>query len=993
MTALPGLRLTRAFAGVSLVALLSVLALGLHAGLVRPFLWPGGIGLTLSGDTMTGGLAAPGRLRVARPPALDEAAGPLVVLEITTDGSAAGAGLAAGDAVLRIADGRGRVFDAGATLPDEAAAQLRLWREGYWLDRARPLTMTVAPAAGGPPREVTLAPVPAWALPADARRAWLAEHAGPLAQMAAFTLGAIVLIALGTSGATARLMTLALLFTAIGNGGSLAGTEGALPGVLRDLLVIFGWLVTPLAFPVIGLAVLYFPHRAPLLDRAPWIVPAIAALALPMLMVGGVSALVLLGVDAALGPLAWLAARGWIYDASFALALAANVAIVAEGIQRYRHSLDHTERRRIEIVVFTGVPAVFAYALKEGLPLVAGLAGVPLSLPLPLAALLQAIVLLPAFGLPYAVAVRHVFSPRTVLRRGLQYALARRTLSAVIVLPVAALVWSLIVNRDRPLADIILGQPLFYVITLALVGLGIRYRDAAQRWLDQRFFREAYDAREILLSLASRVPYETDPRELVSLVLTHVERALAPESLAVLAVIEGDTLVPVSSVHRETAPLPLGSGLVTLLQWSHEPLEVFLDDDRSPAARLPADDRQWLATTGTTLLVPIFAGGDGTPSLVGLIGLGQKRSEEPYTAEDRQLLSAIAAQMGVALNLTRLQRRATAPAAGTAITAAASTPTVRLAAPDTAGTVALSVLGSCPACLRCVDLSRLVCPDDGAGLVPVPSLPPIVDGKYRVDALVGRGGMGSVFRARDVRLDRDVAIKIVRADLLGSSEARARFRREAQIVARLQHPAIVAVFDYGTLPDGTAYLVMEFVRGEDFRGLLKRERRLEPGRLVPLLQAIAGGVQAAHDAGVLHRDLKPENVLLPASGAGPKVLDFGVAKVADGATDEVATFTAHATIVGTPAYMAPEQLRGGAIDVRADVYSLGVMTFEALTGTLPFGTGSLLDVGLQQASAAPSGADALPAALAPLVMRALALDPDGRPATPAAFADALFKAL
>ena len=144
--------------------------------------------------------------------------------------------------------------------------------------------------------------------------------------------------------------------------------------------------------------------------------------------------------------------------------------IVVEGIKRYRVNLDADERRRIQIVVFTGVPAVFAYALKTGIPLLFGLLGRPIELPWPIEALLQAIVLLPAFGLPYAVAVRHVFSPRTVLRRSLQYAFARRTLTALVVMPVVALVASLVQQRDQSLAMIVSGRPLFYLFFLAMLG-------------------------------------------------------------------------------------------------------------------------------------------------------------------------------------------------------------------------------------------------------------------------------------------------------------------------------------------------------------------------------------------------------------------------------------------------------------------------------------------------------------------------------------------
>ena len=210
----------------------------------------------------------------------------------------------------------------------------------------------------------------------------------------------------------------------------------------------------------------------------------------------------------------------------------------------------------------------------------------------------------------------------------------------------------------------------------------------------------------------------------------------------------------------------------------------------------------------------------------------------------------------------------------------------------------------------------------------------VVDGKYRVDAVIGQGGMGAVFRAWDLRLERAVAIKVVRADLLSDPDSRARFRRESQIVARLQHPSIVTVFDSGTLPDGAAYLVMEFVPGEDLRQMLKREGSLTPARTAALLQGIAAGVESAHQSGIFHRDLKPENILLPESGMGPKVVDFGVAKLTEqSGTTDGATITVGGTIVGTPAYMSPEQLRGEAVDGRTDVFSLGVMAYEMLTGT------------------------------------------------------------
>jgi predicted Ser/Thr protein kinase len=941
------------------VLVLAFVTFALQLVVLRPRLWPAGAGLILTGELIPS-LDPPRAIPRMRPPSARDVE-EVSVLAVQPGGEAERAGLQPGTRIATI---------------DDAESYLRAWRDGYWLGTDNPITIAQA----------GLNRVPVWNVDRSARTAWLRTHTGGLLHTAAFLAGALVLVVLSTRGMTASLMTLALIFTAVANGGSLMGVEETIP-FARETLVLFVWLATPITFPVIGLAVLFFPTRAEILDRHRWIIPGLAAAALPMLIISLVTAAFLIGADAALPALTWLSTHSWTYDLSFIIALAANVAIVIEGIGRYRNNQDANERRRIEIVVFTGVPAVFAYAIRVGIPMLSSLAGQPIELPWAIEAFLQAVVLLPAFGLPYVVAVRHVFSPRTVIRQSLQYALARRTLSVLIVLPIAALVISLIAERKRPLGDIILGQPIFFVITLALAVLGFRYRDSAQAWLDRRFFRAEYDAKEILVSLASRVPYETDPRELVAIVLTQLDSALHPESAAVLAG-DGDRLEVVSQLRSQVEPLPRNSGLITLLQWSDEPLEVFLDDERSPAARVPPVDRSWLEKSGAQLLVPISTGTGDARLLVGILVLGQKRSEERYTAEDRRLLSGIAAQMSVALDLSRLRRRADTRADGAPTLTPALTPTMIIGT----GAGAATTLLMCPACKRCFDTAAGMrrCPDDGEELQPVVGMPPVVDGKYRVDAVVGRGGMGAVFRARDLRLDRDVAVKIVRADLVADPEARTRFRREAQIVARLQHPSIVTVFDYGNLPDGASFLVMEYVRGEDLRHLLRREKALPAARAVELITGVALGVEAAHQAGVLHRDLKPENVLLPANGGGPKVLDFGVAKITANPGETGGTLTQGATIVGTPAYMAPEQLRGDKLDGRADVYSLGVMTFEALTGGLPFGVGSFIDIGIKQAAGANAiDTSRLPAPLAPVLLRALAFDRDERPGSPAALAAAL----
>jgi serine/threonine protein kinase len=418
-----------------------------------------------------------------------------------------------------------------------------------------------------------------------------------------------------------------------------------------------------------------------------------------------------------------------------------------------------------------------------------------------------------------------------------------------------------------------------------------------------------------------------------------------------------------------------------MLRWSDQPLEIFMHDPRSPARRLPSVEQSWIEQTGATLLVPVI-GNEGV--LVGAIVLGEKRSEEPYSEEDRQLLASIATQIGLAFDVARLRRGATPPDRdATSILPASAQPMVE-----------------CPRCGRCEEAGTSTCPSDGARMQPVSAVPRVVDNKYRIEQLLGRGGMGAVYRARDVRLDRLVALKVVRAELLGDQAARQRFRREAQIVARLQHPGIVSVFDYGTFANGGAYLVMELIRGEDLRRVLVREGRLDRERALKILFAVCAAIEAAHRDGVLHRDLKPENILLPGGDLPAKVLDFGVAKVMRdeqvtdvNAGDRGSLVTAAGIIIGTPAYMAPEQLHGLTPDARSDVFSLGVIAFEMLMGDLPFGRGSLADIVLAHArGVAPSLEASHGSALDKAVRAALNPDPDKRPPTVRAFAELLASA-
>jgi serine/threonine-protein kinase len=214
----------------------------------------------------------------------------------------------------------------------------------------------------------------------------------------------------------------------------------------------------------------------------------------------------------------------------------------------------------------------------------------------------------------------------------------------------------------------------------------------------------------------------------------------------------------------------------------------------------------------------------------------------------------------------------------------------------------------------------------------------VLDDRYRIEALLGEGGMGAVYVARHVHIGRKVALKVLHPEHCHGNDERERFRREAAVAVQLRSPHVVEVLDFGEDPSGRTYYAMELLEGESLRALLQRERRLSPERVVRLLRQLLTGLAAAHHAGVVHRDLKPENLWLEGAGAEQrlKILDFGIAKfLQPGANLDQ---TAIGTVVGTPEYLAPEQAVGGAVDARADLYATGILAFVLLTGRHPFDT-------------------------------------------------------
>ena len=257
----------------------------------------------------------------------------------------------------------------------------------------------------------------------------------------------------------------------------------------------------------------------------------------------------------------------------------------------------------------------------------------------------------------------------------------------------------------------------------------------------------------------------------------------------------------------------------------------------------------------------------------------------------------------------------------------------------------------------------------------------IIDGKYAVKALLGRGGMGAVYRAENTRIGKPVAIKVLLRGHRKGSDAEKRFIREARIAGSLGHPGIVEIYDLGTLENGVPFQVMELLEGQTLAERIKHEGALPIDELLDVAEQVLGALDVAHARGVVHRDLKPENVFLAHKGdkVVAKLLDFGISKAID---DETLSLTKTGMVVGTPYYLAPEQARGEAVDGRCDVWAMGVLLYEALTGRLPYRENNynklLVSILTTRPIAPRELRPAIPAAIEELILGAMAHDPAAR---------------
>jgi serine/threonine protein kinase len=299
----------------------------------------------------------------------------------------------------------------------------------------------------------------------------------------------------------------------------------------------------------------------------------------------------------------------------------------------------------------------------------------------------------------------------------------------------------------------------------------------------------------------------------------------------------------------------------------------------------------------------------------------------------------------------------------------------------------------CPSCHKDVEGHPPFCPLCGK---PLPNLAPpdpllgrTLGGKFKISKLIGEGGMGAVYVGEQAlgQHTRKVAIKTLHQHLSRDEKIRVRFQREVGTLATLEHPNTVQVYDFGTTDDGVLYIIMEFVLGRSIAEVLEKDGPMKADRVEKIIAQICGSLAEAHGKGIIHRDLKPDNIILT-ERAGQKefvkVLDFGIAKRSGEEDRNEAKLTQQGMVLGTPPYMSPEQFTGQPLDARSDIYSLSVMAYEMLTGTLPFDAKTPFEWATLHMTAAPKSIEAtpngaaLPASMRAAIMRALSKDKEHR---------------
>jgi hypothetical protein len=567
----------------------------------------------------------------------------------------------------------------------------------------------------------------------------------------------------------------------------------------------------------------------------------------------------------------------------------------------------------------------------------------------------------------YAIIVHRALDVRLIIRKAIRYALARSTLVFATAVPFVLLIGLVYSHRHESMASVTAGREGALLLMLTVTGGAvIVFRPRLFNGLDRRFFREQYDARSTLASLVDRARMVRDPFELTTIVPAEIDRALHLESASLLLLdAAGGVLATPTGAMR---PLAVGSSLAQRLSRRDDDM-VDIDWSRPETwmDAAPDHEKEWLLESNARLLL-LLRGRAGT--LLGVLALGEKRSGLPFSGEDLLLLRAVVQAAALAVENAALQASAATGNGAEAQTAAME----------------------CGHCGRVATPDRTRCVRCGAELEPS-VVPPLVAGKFEPIERIGRGGMGVVYRALDVALTREVALKTLpKAAPAGA----ARMRREARAMAAVSHPNLEVIYAVESWR-GIPMLIVELLRGGTLADRL-RDGPVDIDVALDVGVAIAEALGCLHRSGILHRDIKPSNIGFSEDGI-PKLLDFGLAWMLEVAHVEPRAGTLRASapirgdrltlsatgaggIVGTLAYLSPETVRGAPLTPAVDLWALSVVLYEAVAGRNPFLDGSPDGIMRRIAEQAPDvreyRAD-VPDDLADFLRESLSLDLSRRP--------------
>ena len=493
-----------------------------------------------------------------------------------------------------------------------------------------------------------------------------------------------------------------------------------------------------------------------------------------------------------------------------------------------------------------------------------------------------------------AIFTRSLPDVEVVLRSGVQHLLAKNVLRVLLFLPVALIVGPIALNPNRTVTQALSAHSVaFYVVIIAALALSLRFRAGLLNWIDKRFFREAYRQEQILLDLSESLKRLASIHDLAVAVKREIDRALHPETVLFYFREEasGD-LLSESSPRNAPSLISSTSRLIGLLEDRKVPV-----DCSALTKLLREQDAELLLAQKIALVVPCVS---AEQSLTAVLLLSEKKSQQPYSARDRSLLQLIATQLSISLENAKLREKVR------------KQERVHLDILSHFDKNNVRLLKQCPDCGACYSGTTSRCDRDGKDLVIDLPIERFINERYRLDSFVGKGGMGAVFRATDLKLNREVAVKVMFSGIFEGPSGLRRFHREARVIAMLRHPNLISIHDFGELTDRSGYFVMEFIHGPTWRAELQRVRTFAPELLAHRIDQVLKGIASAHARGVIHRDLKPENIILNTEAGieTVKIVDFGLAKFHEGEDGDPKSLTTKGVFVGTPGYMAPEQQKG-----------------------------------------------------------------------------------